>query len=142
VVAEVGGGDGRVDADRLGHRIEGQSGEPDEGGQACSPKQVPGRLAEVEADQPVCRAAGRAARAGSAREQVEGEEGRQHPEGDAGDLIREVEPGPVGGDRGVQGARLLAERDLASEALDDPQQAPDRGGAERDAEHQRSLDEQ
>ena len=76
-----------------------------------------------------------------APQQVQREQHGHQREDDAGQLVGEVEPGPVGGDRGVHRRGLRPEGLGAGQLVDDAKERPDRRGAEGDTEDEPGLGE-
>ena len=105
--------------ERLGGDVEPQPRDADEGGQRHPAAEVEPRPAPVETEEARrgIRAVGR--RRFDPAQEVEREGDRHEPEPDAGQLVGQVEVGPVGGHRVVQRRRLLVEGDLLGEPVDD-----------------------
>ena len=95
-----------------------------------APAHVAPRTAQVEPDPfPV---------AGQSQ-QVEGQQRRHQREDDPGQLVGQVEPGPVGGDAGVDLGGLLVERYRPGQLLGDRQDRVHRRLAQRHPQHQQHL---
>ena len=131
---QVGGGDRGVEVEGLGGGVERQAGQPDRGGEQRAAAEVQPRAPQVEAH------GVRLVRVVAAQ-QVQREQHGHQRDDDAGQLVREVEPGPVGGDRAVHRRGLRPERLGAGQLVDDAKERPDRRGAEGDTEDEPGLGE-
>ena len=61
---------------------------------------------------------------------------------DGDELVRQIEPRTVRGDRGIQSGRLLCQRHIAGQPLDDAQDRIDRRLSERKAKDDHDLEAQ
>ena len=100
-------------------------------------EQVAARLPAVEADEVAGPHVDR--RPADVVEQVERESDRDEGQGDAGELVGEVEPGPSRGRGLVHRRRLLRQRDRAGQLLDDAEHGVDGRRPEADAEDEDRL---